>query len=167
MFIDLMYMNFKNMKGSERCMSDIIKLLERARAYELESGVQLEHIERLHRIAARVKNDGRDGTEYAVKIAEKLAALEAELNRQIDLTVDAKREAIAAISFLEGEERAIIFDYYINAKNWQKIAYELYMSERRVYLLRKSALEKLEKRGCIRKAGGKKNGNRTEDKAVS
>lgn len=157
------------MKGSERGMSDIIKLLERARAYEIETGVQLEHIERLHRIAARVKSDGRDSTEYAVRIAEKLTALEIELNDMIDLTVDAKRDAIAAISILEGEERAVIFNYYINAKDWSKTAAELYMSERRVYMLRKTALEKLEKSiyGRKGKAVSEKNGNRTKDKAVS
>lgn len=148
-------------------MSNILKLLERARAYEIEAGVQLEHIERLHRIAARIKSDGRESSEYAMKIVEKLAALEVELNDLIDLTADAKRQAIAAISFLEGEERAVIFDYYINAKDWYKTAKDLYMSERRVYLIRKAALEKLEKSVYGRKAVTRKNGNRTKNKAVS
>ena len=148
-------------------MGDIIKQLERARAFELEVGVEMEHIERLHRIARRVSSDGRGGTEYAVKIVEKLAELERSLNRTIDLTADAKRAALEALSLLEGEERAVLFSYYILAKDWSRTAAELYMSERRVYILRKSALEKLEKSVYGKRRKGRGNGNRTKNKAAS
>lgn len=120
-------------------MPDVMAALIRARQYEQEINVQLEHIERLHRIAARA----RESSAYSAEIVEKLAGLERELNRQIDRTVDAKREALEYISILTGEERSVIEGYYILAKSWQKIAQTQYMSERRVFLLRKSALEKL------------------------
>ena len=148
-------------------MSEILNKLERARAFELEASVQLEHIERLHRIAARVRSDGRGGTEYAVKIVEKLCALERELNRSIDLLADAKRDALGIISVLEGEERAVLYSYYILAKDWSRTAAALYMSERRVYMLRKSALARLERSvyGAPKKGAG--NGNRAKNKAAS
>lgn len=120
-------------------MADIMAVLERARCYEHEVLVSLEHIERLHRIASRASSNA----ERALKIADKLDELERRLNDQIDKTVDAKLEAYDYISILEGEERTVIERYYILAMPWVEIAQKMYMSERRVYLLRSSALEKL------------------------
>lgn len=120
-------------------MADVLAVLERARKFELEINSQIEHIERVKRIAARA----RESTEYSVKIVEKLAKLERELNEQIDITVDAKLEALEYVSYLTGEERGVIESYYILAKNWEQIADKMYMSDRRVFLIRKSALAKL------------------------
>ena len=53
-------------------MADVIKVLERARSMELEVSTQLEHIERLERIARRA----HDSTAYAQQTVEKLARLE-------------------------------------------------------------------------------------------
>ena len=85
----------------------------------------------------------RESTRYAQETAEKLARLEAQLNDTVDQMCDAKREALRFVSYLSGEERSVIEGYYILAKNWDKLALELYMSERRVFLLRKSGLAKL------------------------
>lgn len=120
-------------------MADVMAALERARQYELEITAQLEHIQRLYRIAARA----RESRAYSQEIAEKLAVLEAELNAQIDSTVDAKLQALEYVSILEGEERGVIENYYILGETWDRIALKMYMSERRVFILRKSALAKL------------------------
>lgn len=120
-------------------MPDIIGILERARSSEQEISTQLEHIERLHRISKRAQSS----PEYARQTVEKLAGLERQLNDAIDRMCDAKADALRLISFLTGEERSVIEGYYILAKSWQQLSYDLYMSERRVYLLRKSALTKL------------------------
>lgn len=120
-------------------MPDVMGALQRARSMELEIQTQLEHIERLHRIANRAKNSSA----CAAETVEKLAGLERELNSAIDEMVDAKREALRYISYLSGEERSVIEGYYILAKNWQQLALDLYMSDRRVFLLRKSGLSKL------------------------
>lgn len=120
-------------------MADIMAVLERARSYEQEILVNLEHIERLHRIASRASSNA----ERAVKIAEKLDELERALNAQVDRTVDAKLEAYDYISILEGEERSVIERYYILAMPWREIASKMYMSDRRVYMLRSSALAKM------------------------
>ncbi len=120
-------------------MADIMAALERARCYEQEIQVQMEHIERLHRIAARAMSSPQRSQE----IADKLAVLERRLNAQIDITVDAKLEALDFISILEGEERGVIERYYILGMTWQQIATKMYMSDRRVFLLRSSGLEKM------------------------
>lgn len=121
-------------------LTDFYQKLKLARACELEIGVQLEHIERLHRIAERASGGS---SEYARSVAEKLAALETELNGQIDKTVDAKRGALVYLSALSGEERAVMESYFILGKDWARIAVDLAMSERRVFLLRKSAMDRL------------------------
>ena len=120
-------------------MPDIIGALERARTVELEINTQIEHIERLHRIAKRAQAS----RECAQSTVEKLAQLERQLNDTIDRMCTAKAEALRYISFLTGEERSVIEGYYILAKSWDRLAQELYMSERRVYLIRKKALSRL------------------------
>lgn len=113
--------------------------LKFARQSELAIQAELEHIERLHRI---IKLPGR-ALEQAQKTAEKLAALEKRLNRTIDLAVDRKNEALDLLDRLEGDERGVLYRYYILAMDWLKIADEMYLSERSVFNLRKRALDKL------------------------
>lgn len=128
-------------------MTDIMTVLERARQYELEVGAQFEHIERLHRIMKRPQTN----RSYAEKNAEKLARLEEILNRSIDRAADAKLEALAYIDRLQGEERGVIEYYYILGYTWEKIADKMYMSDRRVFLIRKRALQRL---GAIARNAG-------------
>ena len=125
-------------------MADVMGTLQRARTLELEVQTQLEHIEMIHRIAKRV----RESSAYARETSEKLARLEKQLNDTIDEMCDVKREALRFVSFLSGEERSVIEGYYILAKNWDQLAHDLYMSERRIYMLRKSGLAKLTGRYC-------------------
>ena len=120
-------------------MTDFMDKLKYARQSELEIQAELEHIERLHRI---MKLPGRSA-EYAGRLAEKLAALEKRLNKSIDTAVDRKNEALNLLEALSGDERTVLYQYYILAKEWQKIAEEMYLSERSVYNLRKKAIDKL------------------------
>lgn len=122
-------------------MADIKGVLERARRYEIEVITQIEHIERLHRIMARAQKC----PEYTKGMADKLAWLEGMLNAQIDRAVDAKLEALEYISILAGEERGVIEGYFLLGKTWEQIADSMYMSDRRVFLIRKKALDRLEK----------------------
>lgn len=120
-------------------MTDFMDKLKLARQAELEIKTNLEHIERLHRI---MKLPGRS-LGYSQEIAEKLAKLETRLNGLIDEAVDRKNEALTLLECLAGDERTVLYQYYLLAKDWQKISEELYMSERTVYNLRKRAVEKL------------------------
>lgn len=120
-------------------MTDFMDKLKLARQSELEIQTNLEHIERLHRIMKLPKRSLR----YSQELADKLAELETLLNGLIDEAVDRKNEALNLLETLAGDERTVLYQYYILAKDWQKISEELYMSERTVYNLRKKAVEKL------------------------
>lgn len=120
-------------------MTDFMNTLKYARQAEAEIQANLEHIERLHRIMSL---PGRS-LKYSQELAEKLAALERRLNALIDEAVDRKNEALNLLNELSGDERTVLYQYYILAKDWQKISAELYMSERTVYNLRKKAVDKL------------------------
>lgn len=113
--------------------------LKFARQSELVIQAELEHIERIHRI---LKLPGRS-LGQAQELTEKLAALEKRLNRTIDLAVDRKNEALDILDLLEGDERGVLYRYYILGMDWLKIADEMYLSERSVFNLRKKALEKI------------------------
>ena len=130
-------------------MTDFMDKLKYARRSEVEVQAELEHIERLHRIMAL---PGRSA-EYAEGLSEKLARLEKRLNASIDTAVDRKNEALDLLDCLSGDERTVLYRYYILAKDWQKIAEEMYLSERSVYNLRKKAIDKLTAK--YRKAAGR------------
>ncbi len=123
-------------------MADVIAVLERARTLGLEIKTVVGHIEQLHRISKRAVQSSA----YAKETVEKLARLEREVNDTIDRMCDAKKEALTYISYLTGEERSVIEGYYILAKSWQRLANDLYMSERRIFMLRKSGLDRLIRR---------------------
>lgn len=113
--------------------------LKFARQAELAVQAELEHIERIHRI---LKLPGRS-PEQAQELTEKLARLERRLNRTIDLAVDRKNDALDLLDLLDGDERGVLYRYYILGKDWLKVADEMYLSERSVFNLRKRALGKL------------------------
>ncbi len=120
---------------------DYLEILKSARTAEIAVQAELEQIERLHRI---MRNAGHSRA-YAETLAENLSKFEKELNESIDRIVDEKREALKIMSVLRGDERAVLYQYYILAKDWRKIADEMYVSERQVFNIRKKALEHLEK----------------------
>lgn len=136
-------------------MTNFMDTLKYARQAEAEIQANLEHIERLHRI---MNLPGRS-LQYSQGLAEKLAALERRLNALIDEAVDRKNEALNLLNELSGDERTVLYQYYILAKDWQKISAELYMSERTVYNLRKKAVDKLAARymrapNAVKRAAG-------------
>lgn len=139
---------------------NFVDILKYARQSEMVVQSELEHIERLRRIA---KLPNRSA-EYAQNLAEKLDALERRLNRSIDLAVDRKNDALNILDKLSGDERTVLYQYYILAREWQKVAEKMFMSERNVYKLRKSAFAKLEELysklsdtsdGIMKKAAGR------------
>lgn len=124
-------------------MRIVDELLQPAREQELVSQAHLENIDMLRRIISRFgKSNGT--AEGAMKVIERLEAEENQLNASIDRLVDYRARALRYIEKLHGEEHAVIFRYYISGESWQKIADKTFMCERRVYLLRRSALKKLE-----------------------
>ena len=114
----------------------------------LSSARELEQVERLHRI---MRNTGHS-LAYAQTLSENLAKFERELNDGVDRAVDAKREALIVLSALHGDERAVLYQYYILAKEWRKIADEMFISERQIFNIRKKALARLDRHYNIAKA---------------
>lgn len=125
-------------------MSNPIDKLNYARQAELAVQCELEHIERLHKI---LRLPGRP-LEYVRGITEKLVALEKRLNHTIDCAVDRKNEALDLLDRLSGDERTVLYRYYILGESWQKVAEKTYLCERSVFTLRKKALDKLEAFGA-------------------
>lgn len=124
-------------------MRIVDELLQPARGQELASQAHLEHIDRLQRIIWRFgRNNGTP--EQAMDVIKKLEAEENQLNESIDRLVNYRAKALKYIEQLSGEEHAVIFRYYISGESWERISEKTFMSERRVYMLRKSALKKLE-----------------------
>ena len=127
---------------------DYLEILKSARNAEFEITAELEQVERLHRI---MKNTGHS-LAYAQTLAENLAKFERELNSGVDRAVDAKREALKILSALHGDERAVLYQYFILAKEWRKIADEMFISERQIFNIRKKALAQLDKHYSSAKA---------------
>lgn len=120
-------------------MANLMDKLKYARQSELAVKAELEQVERIHRI---MKLPGRP-IEYMQGLTEKLAALERRLNISIDHAVDRKNEALNILDRLSGDERTVMYQYYILGKDWLKIAEEMCYSERMIYNLRKKAVDKL------------------------
>ena len=129
-------------------MTDFREILKAARRSEFEIRAELEHIERIHRI---LKIPGRP-LKYVEELSKKLAVLEEQLNNNIDETVYRKREALEILSVLMGDERTVLYRYYILGDDWRQIAEKLYISERQAFNIRRSAMNKLEKRFAARLA---------------
>lgn len=119
---------------------DYLAILKSARDAEFVITAELEQVERLHRI---MRNTGHS-LAYAQTLAENLAKFERELNSGVDRAVDAKREALKILSALHGDERAVLYQYFILAKEWRKIADEMFISERQIFNIRKRALARLD-----------------------
>ncbi len=130
-------------------MKDYQEILKAARHSELEVRAELEHIERIHRIL----NIPNRPLKYVEELTEKLAGLEALLNNNIDSAVDRKREALEILSTLIGDERTVLYRYYILGDNWRQIADNLYISERQAFNIRRSAMDKLKERYAAKTHG--------------
>jgi len=130
-------------------MADYREILKAARRSEFEIRAELEHIERIHRI---LKIPGRP-TDYVGQMTEKLTKLEEQLNGNIDESVDRKRKALEVLSSLMGDERTVLYRYYILGNDWREISEKLFISERQVFNIRKCAMDKLDSKYGVKSRG--------------
>ncbi len=119
-------------------------ILQPVRANELTAQAIMTQIERADRIINRYS--GRpSGAKMINDTLAELERYEQQLNACLDVLCGIRERALKYINTLDGEEYAIIYRYFIKGeKKWEDIALSTFMSERRVFLLRKSALAKLE-----------------------
>jgi DNA-directed RNA polymerase specialized sigma subunit len=76
----------------------------------------------------------------------KIISLEEEINAEIDLYVDTLKAIRDTINTLEDPEERLVLEYrYINHMSWDEVIGNLGFSERKCFMLHKSALKKLEK----------------------
>ena len=67
-----------------------------------------------------------------------------EINRKRDALIAKKREIEQVVDKLEDlQEKTLIRNRYINLMSWNKIARDMYLSERSVFRIHKHALKKL------------------------
>ena len=130
-------------------MSDyriVDEVLQPVRANELTAQSLMSQIEQADRIIRKYTGMtlGKPAEKIVTDTLEKLGKYEQRLNACIDVLVERREHAEKYLNTLDGEEHAVIYAYYFAGKAWRKIAAETYMSDRRVFLLRKRALDKLE-----------------------
>ncbi|MGN1340310.1 MAG: hypothetical protein ACI4WS_08455 [Oscillospiraceae bacterium] len=125
-------------------MRIVDEILDPTREQELVCQTHIKQIDMLHRIIERFGKHG-GSRENMREILRKLALEEEQLNRGIDSLLDYREPALKYINQLKGDEYTVIYRYYIIGQTWEKIAAEIYFSERKVFLIRHSALNKLEK----------------------
>lgn len=96
---------------------------------------------------------GSDGTTSGYKDNERnahmimrLTELKDELNKQIDMLVLAKKEAIEMIDKLsDANHITILYERYVHYKSWEYISNKLNYSLHYVYKIHKKALSEFEK----------------------
>ena len=129
----------------------INEILAPVRNTELVCQTHMKQIDMLHRIIERFK---AHNSESMQEVLDKLAREEKRLNQSIDRLIERRDRAMEYINQLTNEEYAVIYRYYIMGQTWDKIAEETYFSIRNVYIIKRKALEKLEKIYCMEVQNG-------------
>ena len=82
------------------------------------------------------------GTSTMADAVAKIVDLQAEINRDIDLLVDLKREMVAVIKAVENiEYQTLLEKRYLCYQTWEQIAVDMGYSVRQLYRLHDEALE--------------------------
>lgn len=88
------------------------------------------------------KNNGTSKMEDAIL---KIITLQEEINSDIDVLVDLKKEIMTIIKKVENSEyRTLLENRYLSFLSWEKIAVEMKYSIQQVYRKRTEALKKIE-----------------------
>lgn len=87
-----------------------------------------------------------------MRIVDRIADLQAEINREIDNLVRLKTEIRSKINALDDYRYiAILTEYYINCQRWEDIAESMEMSVRHTLRLHGEALQAFRKSSISRK----------------
>ena len=115
---------------------DVKKYLGQVRYSDMRIRGKLEELDSLHRLMLAL--GGSDRT------MEKIAALQEEINRDIDNLVDLKREIVRQIRRLsQPEYQAVLEMRYLRGWTWERVAMNMHFSQGYVYDLHKDALKEL------------------------
>lgn len=116
-----------------------MEILEQARVCNNNINSKLDSLERLYLLLKHVTR-----REDASPLVDKIRNLENKTNAQIDELIDLRETAGVIIATLPLEEQVVIEQYYINCLSWEKIAEKMHYSIRKIYNLRKNAVDIIE-----------------------
>lgn len=127
-----------------------IQYLRRYQAIERRVDRSLEERERWRARAEKITpvhtgmpggGEVEDGMQQAV---EKICEIEAQLDADIDLLIQTKKEIVRAIGTVEEPRyREVLERRYLDGDTWEQIAVDMHYSWRWLHILHKQALNKL------------------------
>ncbi|MER2236165.1 MAG: DUF1492 domain-containing protein [Candidatus Limivicinus sp.] len=114
------------------------EFLEQTRFLDMRITAKLAQLEELHRLMLRV--GGSDGT------AAKIAAMQEEIDRDVDELVDLKKEITAVIRRVSRPEYQTLLELrYLCFWNWEKIGANLHIGQSRLFEIHRCALTEIDK----------------------
>ena len=126
--------------------------LNQARHLDTQINSKLSQIESLSALATKctailtdMPGNKNNGTSKMEDTILKIITLQEEINSDIDVLVDLKKEIMTIIKKVENSEyRTLLENRYLSFLSWEKIAVEMKYSIQQVYRKRTEALKKIE-----------------------
>lgn len=126
--------------------------LNQARHLDTQINSKLSQIESLSTLATKctatltdMPGNKNNGTSKMEDTILKIITLQEEINSDIDVLVDLKKEIMTIIKKIENSEyRTLLENRYLSFLSWEKIAVEMKYSIQQVYRKRTEALKKIE-----------------------
>ena len=133
-------------------MADAKTYLRQVKLLDIHINNKLEELQRLRdlsvRISSSMKSDVVSGSRSPDKIGDavaKIVDLEVEINREIDLYVDKKREITDIIEKVtDPDQLAVLYRRYIQYETFETIASEMHMTYRNACYIHGKALQTIE-----------------------
>lgn len=130
-------------------MIDSKKYLQQIRLYDSHISTKLEELQHLKEMVAKItptlKDDVVSGGGSQDKLADavaKIVDLEAEVDRDIDRYVDAKREVSGTLDRLTDPDQVkVLHMRYVQHKTWEQIACDMSMTYRNVCYIHGKGLQ--------------------------
>lgn len=125
--------------------------LKQARCLDVRINNKLEQLESLNALAQKATSAlngmprqlGRPNSGMADIIA-KIVDLQEEIDKDIDMLIDLKRDILTAVNAVERlEYRLVLESRYLHFRTWQEIADTLGCNIRHIYRLHDAALKKI------------------------
>ena len=126
--------------------------LNQARHLDTQINSKLSQIESLSALSTKctatltdMPGNKNNGTSKMEDTILKIITLQEEINSDIDVLVDLKKEIMTIIKKVENSEyRTLLENRYLSFLSWEKIAVEMKYSIQQIYRKRTEALKKIE-----------------------
>lgn len=126
--------------------------LNQARHLDTQINSKLSQIESLSALSTKctatltdMPGNRNNGTSKMEGTILKIITLQEEINSDIDVLVDLKKEIMTIIKKVENSEyRTLLENRYLSFLSWEKIAVEMKYSIQQIYRKRTEALKKIE-----------------------